>query len=47
MAPEPRSKFGASIFAPEVFRKQMYGIEESSCDIVRTFRRPRSDSVPP
>jgi len=30
---------------PEVFRKQIYGIEESSCGIVGTFRRPRSDSV--
>jgi len=41
------------MFEPEVFRKQMYGIEESTCDIVGIFRRPsqsfcasRSDSTP-
>jgi len=28
------------MFEPEVFRKQMYCIEESTCDIVGTFRRP-------
>jgi len=28
------------IVEPEVFPKQMYGIEESSCGIVGTFRRP-------
>jgi len=31
---------------PEVFRKQMYSIEESTCDIVWTFRRPRSHPAP-
>ena len=40
MAPGTRSKFGAPMFEPEVFRKQIYCIEESSCDIVGTFRRP-------
>ena len=47
------SKFGASMFEPKVFRKQMYSIEESTCDIFGTFRcpsqssgAPRSDSVP-
>ena len=30
-----------------VFRKQMYCIEKSACDIVGTFRHPRSDLVPP
>jgi len=34
------SKFGALMFEPEVFRKQMYCIEESTCDIVGPFRRP-------
>jgi len=41
------------IFEPEVFRKQMYCIEGSTCDIVGTFRRPSqsfgarcSDSAP-
>ena len=58
MAPSARSKFGAPIFEPEVFRKQMYSTEESTCDIVGTFRhpavirrlrvirRPRSNSAP-
>jgi len=30
----------------ELFRKEIYCIEESACDIVGTFRRPRSDSAP-
>jgi len=34
------------MFEPEVFRKQIYCIEESTCDIVGTFRLPHSDSVP-
>jgi len=53
MAPGTRSKFGAPIFEPEVFRKQMYCIEESTCDIAGTFPRPlqsfgalRSDPAP-
>jgi len=33
------------MFEFEVFRKQMYCIEESTCDIVWTFRRPRSHSA--
>jgi len=28
------------MFEPEVFRKQMYCVEESTCDIVGPFRRP-------
>jgi len=43
MAPGARSKFGAPVFEPEVFRKQMYCI---SCDIFGTFRRPHSDLAP-
>jgi len=35
-----RSKFGAPIFEPDVFWKQIYRIEESTCDIVGTFWRP-------
>jgi len=35
------------VFEPEVFRKQMYGIEEITRDIVGTFGAPRSDSAPP
>jgi len=40
MAPGTRSKFGAPIFEPEVFRKKICCIEENTCDIVGTFRRP-------
>ena len=40
MAPGARSEFGALMFELEVLRKQMYCIEESTCDIVGTFRRP-------
>jgi len=52
MAPGARSKFGASAFEPDVFRKQMHCIEESTCDIVGTFRalgivRPFSSSLHP
>jgi len=53
MAPGARCKFGAPIFEPEIFRKQMYCIEECTCDIVGIFwrpaiiRRPRSISAPP
>jgi len=46
MAPGARIKFGAPIFEPKVFRKQMYSIEESTCDMVRTFRLPPSDLAP-
>jgi len=28
------------MFEPEVFRKQMYSIEESTCDIIGTFWSP-------
>jgi len=42
-----RSTFGAPIFETEIFRKQICCIEESTCDIVGTFRRPCSHSVPP
>jgi len=34
------------MFETEVFRKQMCCFEGSICDIVRTFRRPHSDSAP-
>jgi len=29
------------MFEPEVFRKQMYCVEESTCDNTGIFRRPR------
>jgi len=41
-----RSKFGVPMFEPEVLRKQMYCIEESTCDIIGTFQRPCSHSAP-
>ena len=37
--PGARSKFDVPKFEPEVFRQQIYCIEESNCDIVGTFRR--------
>ena len=40
MAPGATSKFGAPMFEPDVFWKQMDCIEKSTCDIVGTFRRP-------
>jgi len=53
MAHGTRNKFGASIFELEVFRQQMYCIEDSTCNIVGTFWRPsqslgvpRSNSAP-
>ena len=39
MTPGARNKFGAPMLEPEAFRKQMYCIEESACDIV-TFWSP-------
>jgi len=35
------------MFEFEVFRKQMYWIEENICDIFWTFWRPRSHSALP
>ena len=35
------------MFEPEVFRKQMPCIEESTCDIVGTFRCPPQSFAPP
>jgi len=40
MAPGARNKFGAPVFEPEVFRKQMYCFEKSAYDIVVTFWSP-------
>ena len=47
MAPGAKSKFGVPVFEPEVFRKQMYWIAESTCDIVGTLGASRSNSTPP
>jgi len=46
MAPSAQSQFGTPMFEPEIFRKQMYYIEESACDIfgllgdLAVIRRP-------
>jgi len=40
MSPGAKREFGAPMFEPEVFRKKMHCIEESTCDIVGTFRHP-------
>jgi len=34
MLPGARSKVGAPVFEPEVFRKQIRCIEENTCDIL-------------
>jgi len=34
------------MFEPKAFRKHMYCIEGSTCNIVRTFLRPRSHLAP-
>ena len=34
-------------FEPEVFRKQMYCVEECTCDIVGIFWLPGNHSTPP
>jgi len=40
MATEARSKFGAPVFEPEAFRKQIHCVEKSSWNTVGTFRHP-------
>ena len=45
--PGQEAKLTSPMFGPEVFRKQMYCIEESTCDIVETFRQPRSHWASP
>jgi len=40
MAPGARNMFGAHMFEPEVFRKQMYCFGKSDYDIVVTFWPP-------
>ena len=43
----PWSKFTAPMVKSEFFRRQIYRIEESTCDIVGTFRRlPQSFGAP-
>jgi len=41
MAPGERNKFGVPMFEPKVFGINVgYCIEQSTCDIVKIFRRP-------
>jgi len=47
MGPGARSKFDTPMFVTEIFQKQTYCIDESTCDIVWTFWRPRSALAPP
>ena len=42
MVPGAKSKFGALMFEPEDFRKQIHCIEESTYNIFWTFQRPHS-----
>jgi len=48
MAPGARSKYGAPMFEPEVFQKQIHCIEESSLlvTLLGLFSAPSSDSAP-
>jgi len=46
--PRDKKQVRCPMFEPEVFRKQIYCIEESTCDIVGTFRSlPQSFGAPP
>ena len=47
MASGAGNQLGAPMIELEVVRKQIYCIEESTCDIFVTFRRPRVDSASP
>jgi len=46
MAPGARNKFGAFIFEPELFRKEIYCIEESTRDLLGLFGAPVVISPP-
>jgi len=47
MAPGAISTFGVPMFEPEVFRKEMYCIVESTCEFVGIFDVPRRRLAPP
>ena len=47
MAPGARSKFGAPMFDFEVFRQQMYCIEDVILTLLELFDAPHSYSAPP
>ena len=46
MAPKARNKFGAPMFEPEAFRKQMYCVEEVLVTLLGLFDALHSDSAP-
>jgi len=46
MAPAARNKFGALMFETEIFRNQMYCIEESACDILGSLGPLQSFGAP-
>ena len=46
MASGARNKFGSPVFEPEVFRKQMYCIEECTYGIVEIFGTPATIHPP-
>ena len=46
MAPGARSRIGPPMLEIEIFRKQIYCVEESTCDFVGTLRRPHCSSAP-
>jgi len=46
MAPGAKSKFGATMVELDLFRKQIYCFEESTCDIVGLFSVSRNNSAP-
>jgi len=46
LRPEQEASLSPPILEPEVFRQQMYCIEECVCDIVGIFWRPRNHSAP-
>jgi len=46
MVPGTGSKFGAPMFEPDVFRKQMICIETSTINTVGLFGAPQSYSAP-
>jgi len=45
-APRGKMQICRPVFQPEVFRKQMYCIEECTCYIVGIFWRPCNHSAP-
>ena len=47
MAPGARTKFGAHIFEPEVFRKQCTALKNVRVTLLGRYGAPRNHSAPP